>query len=169
MYKRQVLAEGNNKISVLHCVSSYPCPLESSNLSRIDLIAKTFNIISGFSDHTVEHHTPAFSMTMGARVIEKHITLDKGLDGPDHNFSLVPSEMKLMMKLIHSIHEAINGNGFSPSNIELSAKSNLRRSLYAKGELNRGDVMTLENIAIKSPGDGIPVKFLHLILGKRII
>jgi N,N'-diacetyllegionaminate synthase len=164
-----VLAEGNNKISVLHCVSSYPCPLESSNLSRIDLIAKTFNIISGFSDHTVEHHTPAFSMTMGARVIEKHITLDKGLDGPDHNFSLVPSEMKLMMKLIHSIHEAINGNGFSPSNIELSAKSNLRRSLYAKGELNRGDVMTLENIAIKSPGDGIPVKYLHLILGKRII
>ena len=63
----------------------------------------------------------------------------------------------------------MNGNGFRPSDIELSAKSNLRRSLYANGNLNRGDVMTLENISIKSPGDGIPVKYLHLILGKRII
>ncbi len=164
-----VLSEGNNKLSVLHCVSSYPCPIESSNLGRIGLIADTFGVIAGFSDHTVESHTPAFSMTMGARVIEKHITLDKGLDGPDHNFSLVPSEMKSMIALIKSMHEAVNGNGFRPSDIELSAKSNLRRSLYANGNLNRGDVMTLENISIKSPGDGIPVKYLHLILGKRII
>lgn len=164
-----VLSEGNDKLSVMHCVSSYPCPLESSNLGRINLIADTFGVIAGFSDHTVEYHTPAFSMTMGARVIEKHVTLDKGLDGPDHNFSLVPTEMREMMNLLNSMHEAINGNGFRPSDIELSAKSNLRRSLYANGKLNRGDVMTSENIAIKSPGDGIPVKYLHLILGKRII
>lgn len=164
-----VLSEGNKNLAVLHCVSSYPCPIEAANLSRINLIRDTFGVISGFSDHTVEDFTPAFSMTLGARVIEKHVTLNKGLDGPDHNFSLVPAEMKSMMDLINSMHSAMNGNGFRTSDIELNAKSNLRRSLYANGNLSRGDVMTYENIAVKSPGDGIPVKYMSLILGKRII
>jgi N,N'-diacetyllegionaminate synthase len=164
-----VLSEGNKDLAVLHCVSSYPCPIEAANLSRINLIRDTFGVISGFSDHTVEDFTPAFSMTLGARVIEKHVTLNKGLDGPDHNFSLVPAEMKSMMELINSMHKAMNGNGFRASDIELNAKSNLRRSLYADGNLSRGDVMTYENIAVKSPGDGIPVKYMSLILGKRII
>ena len=164
-----VLSEGNRELAVLHCVSSYPCPVAAANLSRINLIKDTFGVISGYSDHTVEDFTPAFAMTLGARVIEKHVTMNKGLDGPDHNFSLVPSEMKSMMTLINSVHGAINGNGFRASDIELSAKSNLRRSLYAKGDLFRGDVMTYENLAIKSPGDGIPVKYIDLILGKRII
>jgi len=164
-----VLFEGNQCLAVLHCVSSYPCPVEAANLTRINLIKDTFGVISGYSDHTVEDFTPAFAMTLGARVIEKHVTLSKGLDGPDHNFSLVPSEMKSMMELINSMHKAMNGNGFRASDIELSAKSNLRRSLYASGDLSRGDVMTYENLAIKSPGDGIPVKYINLILGKRII
>ena len=164
-----VLFEGNQSLAVLHCVSSYPCPVEAANLTRINLIKDTFGVISGYSDHTVEDFTPAFAMTLGARVIEKHVTLSKGLDGPDHNFSLVPSEMKSMMELINSMHKAMNGNGFRASDIELSAKSNLRRSLYASGDLSRGDVMTYKNLAIKSPGDGIPVKYINLILGKRII
>ena len=164
-----VLSEGNKRLAVLHCVSSYPCPVEAANLTRINLIKDTFGVISGYSDHTVEDFTPAFAMTLGARVIEKHVTLSKGLDGPDHNFSLVPSEMKSMMELIKSVHKAMNGNGFRSSDIELSAKSNLRRSVYANGDLSRGDVITYENIAIKSPGDGIPVKYLDLILGKRVI
>ena len=164
-----VLEEGNENVCVLHCVSSYPCPVEESNLERIKLIGDTFRVIPGFSDHTVEPYTPAFALAFGAKVIEKHVTLDKGLDGPDHNFSLIPSEMKIMNDLISSIFQAANGNGFRSSDIELSAKSNLRRSLYAKGRLSRGDVVTLNNLAIKSPGDGIPVKYLNLLLGKRII
>lgn len=164
-----VLEEGNEKVCVLHCVSSYPCPIEESNFERIRLIEKTFGVVPGFSDHTVEPHTPAFSLAFGARVIEKHVTLDKGLDGPDHNFSLIPAEMKMMNELVGNIFKAANGNGFRPSDVELAAKSNLRRSLYAKGRLNRGDIMTMDNLAIKSPGDGIPVKYLHLLLGKRII
>ena len=164
-----VLEEGNENVCVLHCVSSYPCPVEESNLERIKLIGDTFGVIPGFSDHTVEPYTPAFALAYGARVIEKHVTLDKGLDGPDHNFSLIPSEMKIMNELIGSIFQAANGNGFRSSDVELAAKSNLRRSLYAKGRLSRGDVITLDNLAIKSPGDGIPVKYLHLLLGKRII
>ncbi len=164
-----VLAEGNAEIAVLHCVSSYPCPIEDSNLGRINLIHQTFGVVAGYSDHTTEYYTPAFSLAMGARVIEKHITLDKGFDGPDHHFSLIPSEMTLMMDLVLNIQQAINGNNFRASDIELIAKSNLRRSLYAKGDIDRGDIVNLQNISIKSPGDGIPVKYLHLILNKRII
>lgn len=164
-----VLATGNKDIAVLHCVSSYPCPIEDSNLRRIKMIQDTFKVIPGFSDHTVETITPAFSVSMGSRIIEKHVTLDKGLDGPDHNFSLTPNEMKETISLINNVQHAINGIGFSSSDVELIAKSNLRRSIYANGDLKRGDVMTMENIAIKSPGDGIPVKYLDLILGKRII
>ena len=104
---------------------------------------------------------------MGSRIIEKHVTLDKGLDGPDHNFSLTPNEMKETISLINNVQHAINGIGFSSSDVELIAKSNLRRSIYANGDL-KGDVMTMENIAIKSPGDGIPVKYLNLILGKGL-
>lgn len=133
------------------------------------MIQDTFKVIPGFSDHTVETITPAFSVSMGSRIIEKHVTLDKGLDGPDHNFSLTPNEMKETISLINNVQHAINGIGFSSSDVELIAKSNLRRSIYANGDLKRGDVMTMENIAIKSPGDGIPVKYLDLILGKRII
>lgn len=164
-----VLSEGNQNLAVLHCVSSYPCPVEAANLTRINLIKDTFGVVPGYSDHTVEDFMPAFAMTLGARVIEKHVTLSKGLDGPDHNFSLVPSEMKSMIQLMNKVHKSMNGNGFRSSDIELSAKSNLRRSIYASGDLSRGDVITYENIAIKSPGDGIPVKYLDLILGKRVI
>lgn len=164
-----VLSQGNQNIVVLHCVSSYPCPVEAANLSRIKLIQDTFKVIPGFSDHTIDDFTPAFSMALGARVIEKHITLNKGLDGPDHNFSLVPDEMYSMMSLIGRVHKGIIGSGFRASDIEMNAKSNLRRSLYAGVNLSRGDIITNENISIKSPGDGIPVKYLHLILGKRII
>ena len=155
-----VLATGNKDIAVLHCVSSYPCPIEDSNLRRIKMIQDTFKVIPGFSDHTVETITPAFSVSMGSRIIE---------NGPDHNFSLTPNEMKETISLINNVQHAINGIGFSSSDVELIAKSNLRRSIYANGDLKRGDVMTMENIAIKSPGDGIPVKYLDLILGKRII
>lgn len=164
-----VLKEGNEKICVLHCVSSYPCDIEHANLGRIKLISDTFNVISGYSDHTIEVETPSIALAAGARVIEKHVTLDKGLDGPDHNFSLEPKDMKRMVQLAQSVQKAINGVGFMPSDAELSAKANLKRSLYAKLDLKRGDVMTLENISIKSPGDGIPAKYFNILVGKRII
>ena len=164
-----VLKEGNENIAVLHCVSSYPCDIEHSNLKRIKLIQNTFNVIPGYSDHTIEIETPSLAITSGAKVIEKHVTLNKGLDGPDHNFSLEPEEMKTMIDLCNSAHKAMNGQGFLPSDAELSAKANLKRSIYAKGDLSRGGVMTLANISIKSPGDGIPAKYYNLILGKRII
>ena len=88
----ECLENGNNQIAVLHCISSYPCPLEFSNLGRINELSRTFGIISGLSDHTEETITPSLAVVAGAKIIEKHITLDKGMDGPDHIFSLIPQK-----------------------------------------------------------------------------
>ncbi len=162
------LKNSNNKIAVLHCVSSYPCPLEYINLSRITEITETFKVIGGLSDHTVEIETPSLAVVGGARIVEKHITLDKGMDGPDHNFSLTPNEMNKMVSLVRKTELALKNNEQS-SPAELSSKQNLRRSIYAAFDLKPGDVITEENLAIKSPGDGIPVKYFDILIGKRII
>ena len=163
------LEEGNDKISLLHCVSSYPCPIEFSNLNKIGTLAKSFGVISGFSDHTIETTTPSIAIACGARIIEKHITLDKGMDGPDHNFSLTPNEMNEMVSLARQVEKSLSNHQITKSPAELSSKQNLRRSIYAAFDLSAGDVITEDCIAIKSPGDGLPVKYLNLIIGKRLI
>mgnify|MGYP001318265845 FL=1 len=91
------------------------------------------------------------------------------MDGPDHNFSLTPSEMVEMVSLVRKIEVSLSGHSLSKSPAELSSKQNLRRSIYAAQDLFSGDILTEECISIKSPGDGLPVKYLDLIIGKRLI
>ena len=162
------LEEGNDRIAVLHCISSYPCPIEFTNLNRIKTISDTFGVISGFSDHTIETITPSLAIASGARIVEKHITLDKGMDGPDHNFSLIPNEMIEMVTLVRKVEKSLSNHQLKKSPAELLSKQNLRRSIYAAIDLNPGDIITEDCIAIKSPGDGLPVKYLDIILNKRI-
>ena len=163
------LENDNPNIALLHCVSSYPCDIEFSNLGRIKQINNSFGVITGFSDHTQEYYTPSLAVALGARIIEKHITLDKGMDGPDHNFSLEPHEMKKMVVLIRKSEKAISNHQIEKSTAELISRQNLRRSIYASSDLKTGDIATAETLIIKSPGDGIPAKFYDLILNKRII
>lgn len=160
---------GNPNIAVLHCVSSYPCPMYKANLSRIRTISDAFGVITGFSDHTTEIMTPALSIPFGAKIIEKHITLDKKMDGPDHNFSLVPVEMKAMVQLVRSAEGACYNHQMYESSAELSARRNLRRSVYSAANLSAGHILTPEDIVIKSPGDGLQVEHLNIILGKRLV
>ena len=120
------------------------------------------------SDHTSGVIIGAVSVMYGASIVEKHITLDKGMDGPDHNFSLTPNEMSKMVSLVRKTELALKNNEKN-SPAELSSKQNLRRSIYAKFDLNPGDVITEQNLSIKSPGDGIPVKYFDILIGKRII
>ena len=164
----ECLLNGNNKIAVLHCVSSYPCPIEFSNLSRIREISRTFGVITGYSDHTEEIITPSLAVVAGAKIIEKHVTLDKGMDGPDHIFSLTPPEMNEMVNILRKTEKSLVYNAFMSSPAELNAKQNLRRSIYAC-EINQGDIITEEVLSIKSPGDGIPAKYYDILLGKRAI
>ena len=163
------LMNGCSSIAVLHCVSSYPCPLEFANLSRISRIAESFGAITGFSDHTLEVVTPSLAVAKGARVIEKHVTLNKAMDGPDHNFSLDPPQMREMVALVRKTEEALRPHQTEISRGELSAKQNLRRSIYAARDCPKGTKLTREYILIKSPGDGIPAKYYDLILGKKLV
>jgi N,N'-diacetyllegionaminate synthase len=160
------LVQGCANIVVLHCVSSYPCPLEFANLPRISRIADSFGVLVGFSDHTVETLTPSLAIATGARVIEKHVTLDNSMDGPDHNFSLDPIDMREMVELARKTEKAFSNHQLEASKGELLAKQNLKRSIYAAKDCPSGTKLTEDLISIKSPGDGIPLKFYDLILNK---
>ena len=164
----ECLSLGISELSVLHCVSSYPCPLEMSNLARIKKISNSFGVITGFSDHTLETVTPSLAVTMGARVIEKHVTLGKEMDGPDHNFSLVPDEMEEMVKLLRKTEQSLRSHQMDISSSELSAKQNLRRSIYAATEIKPGEKLSHKNLIIKSPGDGIPADQYDFLLDKEV-
>jgi len=163
------LAQGCGNIVVLHCVSAYPCALEFSNLSRISRIADSFGVLVGFSDHTIETLTPSLAITAGARVIEKHVTLDKTMDGPDHNFSLDPIGMREMVELARKTEKACAIHQMAIPSGELLAMQNLKRSIYAAKNCPAGTKLTKDLICIKSPGDGIPVKFYNLVLNKVIV
>ena len=163
------LAAGNGNVMVLHCVSSYPCAMEFANLPRIKRIANTFGVIAGFSDHTSEVETPALAAVSGARVIEKHVTLDKGMDGPDQHFSINPTEMVSMVDLVRKAESSMVPHAMDVSPAELSSKRNLRRSIYASCDLGPGDMLTAETMVIKSPGDGIPARYYDILLGRRLI
>lgn len=163
------LAEGNPNIMVLHCVSSYPCALEFSDLRRIKRIGNTFGVVSGYSDHTIEYETPALSVIAGARIVEKHVTLDKGMDGPDQHFSIDPGEMDKMVDLVRKAEKSISSHVMDVSPGELAARQNLRRSIYVSCDLGPGDVLNAETMVIKSPGDGIPARYFDILLSRRLI
>ena len=161
-----VLKNNNPNVIVLHCVSSYPCDIRAANLSRIKKIRDCFGVLVGYSDHTEETHTPAFAVLNGAVVIEKHVTLDKNMDGPDHQFSLIPEEQNKMVTLIEHAQASINTSAMRK--LQFKSFQHLRRSVYTRVPLRKGMVVERKHLAIKSPGDGLDPSQIDLVLGKRI-
>ncbi len=157
-------SNGNNDIVVLHCNTEYPTPIEDVNLSAMNTIKETFNIDVGYSDHTLGIEVPIAAVAMGAKVIEKHFTLDKSMEGPDHKASLEPQELKEMVKSIRNIEKAI-GNGIkAPSPSEKKNISIVRKSIVANKEIKKGDILTEENISVKRPAGGIsPMKWYDIL------
>lgn len=155
---------GNNNITILHCNTEYPTPMEDVNLSAMNTIKETFNIDVGYSDHTLGIEVPIAAVAIGAKVIEKHFTLDKSMEGPDHKASLEPNELKEMVKSIRNIEKAI-GNGIkAPSPSEKKNISIVRKSIVANKEIKKGDILTEENIAVKRPAGGIsPMKWYDIL------
>ena len=156
------------KITVLHCNTEYPTPMEDVNLRAMQTIAAAFpGIKVGYSDHTLGIEIPIAAVAMGASVIEKHFTLDKNMSGPDHKASLEPDELKSMVKAIRNIEKAM-GNGIKkPSPSELKNKSIVRKSIIAAKEIKAGEIFSESNLAVKRPGTGIsPMRWDELI-GKR--
>lgn len=157
---------GSNDIVVLHCNTEYPTPMEDVNLRAMLTIKEAFKVEVGYSDHTLGIEVPIAAVALGAKVIEKHFTLDKNMEGPDHKASLEPNELKEMVKAIRNIEKAL-GNGIKkPSKSELKNKQLVRKSIVAKRFIKKGEVFTEENITVKRPGNGISPMRWDEIIGK---
>lgn len=158
---------GNNEIILLHCVSNYPTAPEDVNLQAIKLLRKIFQLPVGYSDHTEGIEIPLASISLGARVIEKHFTLNKSLPGPDHKASLNPEEIKAMIKGIRIIEKAIRSRRKKPGDIEIKVRSAVRKSIVCNVEkIPKGTIITNEMLGIKRPGIGLTPKFIDLIVGR---
>jgi N-acetylneuraminate synthase/N,N'-diacetyllegionaminate synthase len=158
--------ERNNKIILLHCTTNYPCPLEEVNLRAMLTLKKEFNLPVGYSDHTLGILVPIMAVAMGAKIIEKHFTLDKNLPGPDHKASLEPKELKEMVESIRNVEKAL-GNGIKrPTKNEEKIKSFVRKTIVAKVNIPKGIKITKEMLSIKRAGVGIEPKYLKKIIGK---
>ena len=153
-------------INILHCNTEYPTPFEDVNLKAIKTIATAFNVKVGYSDHTLGIEVPIAAVALGASIIEKHFTLDKNMEGPDHKASLEPDELKAMVHAIRNI-ENVLGNGIkkaSPS--ELKNKPVVRKSIVAARDIRKGESFTVENLTVKRPGTGNSPMRWDEILGK---
>lgn len=155
---------GTSEITLLHCNTQYPTPYEHVNLSAMNTIRDTLHKEVGYSDHTQGIEVPIAAVAMGATVIEKHFTLDKNMDGPDHKASLNPIELKQMVMAIRNIEQAI-GNGLKePSSSEMANKAVARKSIVASRDIKQGEVFSEENLTTKRPGTGIsPMKWYEVI------
>ena len=159
-----------NQITVLHCNTEYPTCFNDVNLNAMINIKNTFNVNIGYSDHTLGIEVPIAATALGAKVIEKHFTLDRNMPGPDHAASLNPIELKSMVKSIRNIENALSGTGLkTPSNNELKNIIPARKSIVAKFKINKGEKFSIENLTTKRPGNGIcPMKW-NDIIGKKAI
>jgi len=155
-----------DNITVLHCNTEYPTPMEDVNLLAMNTIKKAFNVDIGYSDHTLGIEVPIAAVVLGAKVIEKHFTLDKNMEGPDQRASLDPLELKSMVKAIRNIEKAMGDGVKKASPSELRNKSIVRRSLVARRYIRKGEVFSEENMAAKRPGTGVSPMNWDEILGK---
>lgn len=159
-----------NEITVLHCNTEYPTPMEDVNLRAMITIQNTLGVKVGYSDHTQGIEVPIAAVALGAIVIEKHFTLDRNLPGPDHKASLEPNELKAMIKAIRNIEKAISGNGIKgPSKSELKNIVVARKSIVAARHIHKGVLLSEENLTVKRPGNGISPMLWYETIGKKAI
>jgi sialic acid synthase SpsE len=162
-----VLEAGNPNLILLHCVSSYPASAAETNLRMIPRLADSFGVVSGFSDHFPECFLVPPAIALGARVIEKHVTLDRSMKGPDHIFSLEPPELKIMIQQAQATFSAL-GNGIKAiSASEYRTVQSLRRTVFARIAIATGTTITRDMLVIKSPGIGILPRYIDLIVGRQ--
>lgn len=157
-----------DKITILHCNTEYPTPMEDVNLKAMLHIQRELGVPVGYSDHTLGIEVPIAAVALGATVIEKHFTLDKTLPGPDHKASLEPDELKAMVSAIRNIEKAIGGSGLKEvSKSEEKNKSIARKSIVAATNIKKGEIFTPKNLTVKRPGTGISPMQWDEVIGKE--
>jgi len=166
-----LLEQGTQKenITVLHCNTEYPTPIGDVNLRAMLTIREAFNIDVGYSDHTTGIEVPIAAAALGATIIEKHYTLDRNMEGPDHKASLEPDELKAMIQAIRNIEKAMGSGIKKPSPSEMKNRSIARKSIVASKFIKEGEIFTETNLGIKRPGNGISPMEWENVLGKNAI
>jgi N-acetylneuraminate synthase len=159
---------GNEDIVLLHCTTSYPTPYEQVNMNVLGMLKKAFGLPVGYSDHTLGIEIPIMAVSLGAEVIEKHFTLDRTMEGPDHFASLEPDELKKMVEAIRNIEKAFGSGRKEITDEEKNNIFFMRRSVHASKDMEQGEIIKENNIKITRPFDGIEPWFLDIILGKKI-
>ena len=157
--------EDNDQIALLKCTSSYPAPYEDINLKTIPNLAETFNVISGLSDHSLGIEVPIAAVALGAKIVEKHLTLSRADGGPDAAFSLEPKELKDMVLAIRNTEKAIGQVDYSLNERTLKNRE-FSRSLFVVKDIKKGEVLTQDNIKSIRPSYGLRPKYFNCVLGK---
>ena len=152
-------------ITVLHANTMYPTPMEDVNLRAMQTIQGKFNITVGYSDHTLGIEVDIAAVALGASIIEKHFTIDKTMDGPDHKSSIDPEELKAMVSSIRNIEKALGSSIKKPSKSEKSNITTARKSIVASSSIPEGEILSEKNITIKRPGNGISPMAWDKIIG----
>lgn len=154
------------EVSLLHCTTEYPCPYDNVNLNAIDTLRKEFKLEVGYSDHTQGIEVPIAAVAKGATIIEKHFTLDRNMEGPDHKASLEPNELKQMVTSIRNIEKAFGNGTKEPQECEKKNIEIARKSIVAKINIKKGEIFTANNLTTKRPGSGISPMKWDCIIGK---
>jgi N,N'-diacetyllegionaminate synthase len=165
-----VLEEGGiarDTITVLHCNTEYPTPMADVNLTAMRAIGDRYDVAIGYSDHTMGIEVPIAAVALGATVIEKHLTLDRALPGPDHGASLEPDELIAMVRAIRNIEEAVAGDGIKKASAsETKNRPIARRSIVASRPIRAGEILSAENLTAKRPGTGLSPMSWDIVVGR---
>ena len=160
---------GGNKITILHCTTEYPTPIQDVNLRAMLTLKDHCGCDVGYSDHTLGIEVPIAAVAMGAAVIEKHFTLDRNMEGPDHKASLIPDEFAMMVKCIRNVEKALGNSEKLPSDSEKKNINIIRKSIVASRDIKLGEILSEKNITTKRPGNGInPMKWKEVV-GTRAV
>lgn len=161
-----LLESGAKEVSLLHCTTNYPCPYDEVNLQAMQTLKAAFKCQVGYSDHTMGIEVPIAAVAMGAEIIEKHFTLDKNMEGPDHKASLDPCELKQMVDSIRNIEKALGDGIKRPNASEQKNAEVVLKRIIANKPIKKGDILGTDNLSLLRSSTGIPAKYWDLVAGK---
>ena len=161
-----LVGSGCKEVALLHCTTNYPCPYNEVNLQAMLTIKKAFKCQVGYSDHTMGIEVPIAAVAMGAEIIEKHFTLDKTMEGPDHKASLEPQELKQMVTSIRNIEKALGDGIKRPNASEQKNAEVVLKRIIASKPIKEGEILGENNISLLRSSEGLPAKYWDLVAGK---
>jgi len=169
MAVNKIRAEGLNEVAMLQCTGNYPAKLSDTNLRVIQTYKEKLNCIIGYSDHTLDLINPIAATAMGAKIYEKHFTIDRSLPGPDHRMALEPDELKQTIKAIRDTESALGNPVKQVLESEKENRAKLRKSIVSKLDIKKDDIITMDMLSVKRPGNGIQPAELNNVIGKKAV